>query len=106
MNRPGRISLRDRIPRISLMVAAAIAAALTFKVTPSAALEIKRETLSNGAILLVSSQNALPMVTMAIGFDAGARRDPPGKPGLASLTASCLTLGTKDLSEEDFDRKV
>jgi len=88
------------------MVAAAIAAALTFKVTPSAALEIKRETLSNGAILLVSSQNALPMVTMAIGFDAGARRDPPGKPGLASLTASCLTLGTKDLSEEDFDRKV
>jgi hypothetical protein len=46
------------------------------------------------------------MVTMMIAFDAGARRDPAGKAGLASLTASCLTLGTKELSATQFNQKV
>ena len=43
--------------------------------------------LSNGAILLVSEQHQLPMVTTSIAFDAGCRRDPDGKEGLAALTA-------------------
>jgi zinc protease len=46
------------------------------------------------------------MLTINIAFDAGARRDPAGKAGLASLTASCLTLGTKTLTPEQFNRKV
>ena len=45
------------------------------------ALEIKRSVLSDGAVLLVSEQHQLPMVTMTIAFDAGARRDPEGKAG-------------------------
>jgi zinc protease len=73
---------------------------------PAAALEIKRSVLSDGAVLLVSEQHQLPMVTMTIAFDAGARRDPEGKAGLASLTASSLTLGTKDLSATQFNQKV
>jgi zinc protease len=74
--------------------------------TPAAALEIKRSVLSNGAVLLVSEQHQLPMVTMTIAFDAGARRDPEGKAGLASLTASSLTLGTRELSATQFNQKV
>ena len=62
--------------------------------------------LSDGAVLLVSEQHQLPMVTMTIAFDAGARRDPEGKGGLASLTASSLTLGTKELSATQFNQKV
>ncbi len=73
---------------------------------PAAALEIKRSVLSDGAVLLVSEQHQLPMVTMTIAFDAGSRRDPDGKAGLASLTAASLTLGTKDLSAEQFNQKV
>jgi len=73
---------------------------------PAAALEIKRSVLSDGAVLLVSEQHQLPMVTMTIAFDAGTRRDPEGKAGLASLTASSLTLGTKDLSATQFNQKV
>jgi hypothetical protein len=45
------------------------------------ALEIKRVKLDNGMIVLISPQHNLPMVTGAIAFDAGARRDPKGKEG-------------------------
>jgi len=78
---------------ITLITAFALIAAFA---APAAALEIKRSVLSDGAVLLVSEQHQLPMVTMTIAFDAGARRDPEGKAGLASLTASSLTLVTKN----------
>ncbi len=63
-------------------------------------------TLSNGAVMLVSEQHQLPMVSIAIAFDAGARRDPEGKAGLAALTASALNQGTKELLAADFDKKI
>jgi zinc protease len=72
----------------------------------SHAIEIKRVTLSNGAILLVSEQHQLPMVTVAIALDAGSRRDPQGKAGLASLTARCVTLGAGSLTADQFNQKV
>jgi zinc protease len=62
-----------------LVITLTIAATLAL---PAWALEIKRMTLNNGAILLVSEQHQLPMVTAAIAFDAGSRRDPAGKEGL------------------------
>ncbi|HVA69328.1 MAG TPA: pitrilysin family protein [Candidatus Binataceae bacterium] len=87
-------------------IAAAAALLLSLTAAPSRALEIKRMTLSNGAILLVSEQHQLPMVTIQIAFDAGARRDPQGKAGLASLTADCLTQGTTQLTAEQFSQQV
>jgi zinc protease len=89
-------------------VCAALAAAFLIAAfaAPAVGLEIKRSVLANGAVLLVSEQHQLPMITMTIAFDAGARRDPEGKAGLASLTASCLTLGTKELSATQFNQKV
>jgi zinc protease len=72
----------------------------------SAALEIKRITLNNGAVMLVSEQHQLPMVSIAIAFDAGARRDPQGQEGLAMLTAAALEQGTKELAATDFDQRV
>src|SRR5580698_11025898 len=80
--------------------------ALNFFSTRANALEMKRMTLSNGAVLMVSEQHLLPMVTIGIAFDAGSRRDPKGKEGLAELTADSLTQGTKDLTETEFDQKV
>lgn len=73
---------------------------------PSSALDFKRMTLNNGAILLVAEQHQLPMVTIAVAFDAGSRRDPQSKEGLAALTAASLSQGTKDLAAADFNRKV
>jgi zinc protease len=83
-----------------------IAALAVFAATPSHALDIKKMTLSNGATLLVSEQHQLPMVTVMIEFDAGTRRDPQGKEGLAELTARCISQGTKELTAPEFDQKV
>jgi zinc protease len=84
-----------------------LAICLLVSATPSAwALEIKRMQLSNGAVLLVSEQHQLPMVTAAIAFDAGSRRDPTGKEGLAALTAESMTEGTKSLSAEKFNEQM
>jgi zinc protease len=93
--------LRTAAIAISVAVALLISAA-----APSSALEIKRMKLDNGAVLLVSEGHQLPMVTMEIAFDAGSRRDPQAKAGLAALTATSLTQGTRELTAADFNRKV
>lgn len=94
----------------SIMVRATAAftlAAMLLLVAPSAhALEIQRMTLKNGAVLLVSEAHQLPMVTLSVAFDAGSRRDPQGKEGLAALTANSLREGSKSLSADELNRKV
>jgi zinc protease len=82
------------------------AASLLAQASSVHALEIKRTKLSNGAVLLVSEQHQLPMVSIAIAFDAGSCRDPAGKEGLAELTAASLEQGTKQLSATDFNQKL
>src|ERR1700758_3515311 len=79
---------------------------LALSVTASQALEIKRTKLNNGAGLLGSEQHHLPMVSIAIAFDAGSRRAPGGKECLAELTAASLEQGTKQLNAADFNQKV
>ncbi len=97
----------NRQPGRNLIVAAAAAIIALVSLAPQAqALQIKRMTLSNGAILLISEEHQLPMVTVSIAFDAGSRRDPVGQEGLAALTATCLSQGTKSLSAADFNQKV
>jgi len=84
-----------------------LVAGLLSATTPSAwALDIKRMQLSNGAVLLISEQHQLPMVTAAIAFDAGSRRDPAGKEGLAALTAESLGEGTKSLTAAEFNEQI
>ena len=63
--------------------------------TASAGLAPKRMVLDNGIILLTSEQRALPMVSIELLIDAGARLDSSGQEGLANLAARLLTYGTK-----------
>src|SRR5215831_10941162 len=79
---------------------------IVFTASASNAPEIKRTKLNNGAVLLVSEQHQLPMVSIAIAFDAGSRRDPTGKEGLAELTAASLEQGTKQLTVAEFNQKI
>jgi zinc protease len=97
--------MRPLLARAAGSVLAA-ASVLVLSVSASHALEIKRTKLANGAVLLVSEQHQLPMVSVAIAFDAGSCRDPAGKEGLAELTAASLEQGTKQLSVGDFNQKV
>ena len=95
--------MRPRFAAAAFLTAIAL---LAVESRPCSAIEIKRMKLSSGAILLVSEQHQLPMVTIAIAFDAGLRRDPTGKEGLAELTADSLTQGTKDLTVDQFNEKI
>src|SRR5262249_44978321 len=60
----------------------------------------------NGARLIVSEQHAIPMVVIQILLDMGSRRDPPGKEGLAALTADLLTEGTKTRSASQLSEAI
>lgn len=89
----------SRFPSHALRLAAAIVCVLLLaSVTRAAGPPLERRTLDNGALLLVSEQHALPLIVVQVLVDAGARRDPGGKEGLANLTADLLTEGTKTRS--------
>lgn len=96
----------NRFNRRAAAVFAVLIFAFASAAPRAAALEVKRIRLGNGAVLLVSEQHQLPMVTMGIAFDAGARRDPKGAAGLATLTAASLMQGTKELSAAQFNRQA
>ena len=52
--------------------------------------------LANGATLIVSERHSLPLVSFAITFVGGANQfEPANRRGVAALTASMLTEGTK-----------
>lgn len=54
----------------------------------------KRTVLANGMVLLTSEQRALPIVSIELLIDAGARYDRAQQEGLAHLTARLLNYGT------------
>jgi len=67
---------------------------------------VVQDTLPNGAALLVSEQHNLPMVLVRVVLDAGARRDPQGRGGLANLTAALLGEGTARRSAQQIKDAV
>jgi zinc protease len=70
----------------ALVLAAALPAA-------HAALPIQQWKQASGAQVWLVESPALPMVDVQLDFDAGGRRDPPEKAGLASVTASMTSKG-------------
>ncbi|MEY4295280.1 MAG: hypothetical protein RLY82_968 [Pseudomonadota bacterium] len=60
-----------------------------------AALPIENWTQPSGAQVFLVQSPAIVMVDVQIDFDAGSRRDPADKAGLASVTAMMLSKGIK-----------
>lgn len=54
----------------------------------------ERRQLSNGLTVLVAPTHSLPIVTVLAIVDAGGVAEPPGKEGIAELTARALNEGT------------
>jgi zinc protease len=54
----------------------------------------KRSVLSNGLVLLTSEQRSLPIVSIEMLIDAGARHESAEHAGLAHLTSNLLTDGS------------
>lgn len=66
----------------------------------------RRAVLDNGLILLTSEQRALPMVSIELLVDAGARFEPAEQAGLANLTAKLLTYGTRRRSAVEISETL
>jgi len=60
-----------------------------------AGIPIEHWTQANGAQVFLVQSPGLPMVDVQIDFDAGGRRDPTGRSGLASATAMMIGKGLK-----------
>ncbi|MCT9125079.1 M16 family metallopeptidase [Cupriavidus gilardii] len=79
--------------RRTLAVAAGLLAGLG-AAAAQAAIPIEHWTASTGARVYFVRSPSIPMLDINVDFDAGSRYDPPGKAGLATLTAALLDKGT------------
>ena len=60
-----------------------------------AGIPIVRWTQASGVQVFLATSPGIPMVDVRMEFDAGSRRDPADKPGLASLMASATAYGVR-----------
>ncbi len=72
---------------------------LTAADATQAGLPIQNWSTSNGVRVLFVHAPSIPMLDLRLEFDAGDRRDPAGKPGVASLTAAMLAKGVDGIDE-------
>lgn len=64
------------------------------------------KTLANGLRVIVVPKHDIPLVAARLMVKTGAAADPAGKEGLAALTATVLTQGTKTRTAEQIARGV
>lgn len=76
----------------------ALALAFCASAPAFAALQIQSWTLDNGARVLFVENRSIPILDLSVEFDAGSRRDPAAKSGLASLTNAMLARGLREVS--------
>ncbi len=67
---------------------------------------VQRAVLPNGLVVITSEEHTLPFVTFKLLLHAGARRDPSGQGGLASLTARALLFGTQKQSMVSMNEQL
>lgn len=82
-----------RFPSPLARAAGVAALAFAFVAPASAALPIQKWQQPSGAQVYLIESRSLPMLDVEIDFDAGSRRDPADKAGLASVTADMTDKG-------------
>jgi zinc protease len=102
----------NRTMRLALAFLVAFTAiAQTTPPAPSAPRDPKlpqpvEKTLDNGLRVIVVPKHDIPLVAARLMIKAGAAADPAGRDGLAQLTATVLTQGTKNRTAEQIARGV
>jgi len=66
----------------------------------AAALNIQSWKLDNGARVLFVENHTIPVLDISVEFDAGERRDPQDRSGLAALTSAMLARGVRAVGTE------
>lgn len=95
----------------ALLFATSLVAQQVTPPAPSAPREAKlpqpvEKTLGNGLRVIVVPKHDIPLVASRLMFRTGAAADPRGKAGVAALTATVLTQGTKTRTAEEIARGV
>lgn len=84
---------------------AVLALGLLGTVCSASAATIEHWTQPDGARVLYVEARQNPIVDLRIDFDAGSRRDPADRPGMAGMTADMLSAGTTTLSEDAISNR-
>ena len=82
---------------------AAVALVLVSSQAAQAAIPIQQWSLPSGARVWLVESHGIPMVDVQVDFDAGARRDPVGRSGLAGVTARMTSKGIAPGEGPAFD---
>jgi zinc protease len=95
----------------SLLIALPLVAQQVAPPAPAAPREAKlpqpvEKTLTNGLRIIVVPRHDIPLVAARLLVRTGAAADPTGRDGLAALTATVLTKGTKTRTAEQIARGV
>jgi zinc protease len=95
----------------ALLFATSLLAQQVTPPAPSAPREAKipqpvEKTLGNGLRVIVVPKHDIPLVASRLMFRTGAAADPRGKAGVAALTSTVLTQGTKTRTAEEIARGV
>jgi zinc protease len=70
------------------------------------AINIQRDTLSNGLVILTVEAHKLPMIEMRAVTYAGSVFDPAGKQGIANLVSQILLRGTKSRASNEIAQAI
>jgi zinc protease len=81
-----------------VLLAAMLCCAAAAHATPN----IQHWKSASGAKVMFVEDHDIPMVDVAVNFQAGSSFDPPGKSGLAGLTHGMLDSGSEGLSEDEI----
>lgn len=99
-----------RFSRVRFRLIAACAAGavcwLALSAQARAAVRIQEITSPGGIEAWLVENHTLPIIAVDAGFHGGARLDPEGKEGLASLLSGLLDEGAGDLDSEAFQRRL
>ena len=79
---------------------------LMFAVSAHAGVDIQHWQAKSGARVLFVENHDLPMLDVAVWFDAGSRRDVPEKAGRAGLVSHMMQLGAAGMGEEEIAKKL
>jgi zinc protease len=90
---------------LNASIALLVGAACLLAMPAWAGLPIQSWTAKSGARVLFVESRSIPMLDIAVDFDAGGRRAPAGRAGLAGLTNGMLALGSAGLNENQIAEK-
>ena len=96
------VSLRGFFVIKSLIRSSVALALCSVAVAHANLLPIQKWQTSQGATVLLVESHGLPMLDVRVDFDAGSRRDPGGKDGLAESAFGLMTMGAAGHSETEI----